>query len=169
MPLNPQKILSSSQVRQPPTTTRTPPQMHQYSIYITTPKSSMDIHRAIRTISPTTARMTCRKVAKSVALRDIEIARLQGENQSLKHQLEASTRTTKRQRVNYCAQDTFATIVEIKTAQLAIGMVEAMDALPPPTAESVLPNQGICTASNVQDTTAFKNIQSIWQIDPSLQ
>lgn len=123
VPLNPQKTLSSSQVQQPPEPASTPPQIRRYSIYITTPKSSMDIHRAIRTISPTTARITCRKVAKSVALRDIEIARLQGENQSLKHQLEASTRTTKRRRVNYCAQDTFATIVEIKTAQLAIGMV----------------------------------------------
>lgn len=168
-PLNPRKTLESSQVQQPPISDRTPPRSRQYHIDITTPAKATDIHRAIRLISPSTIAITCRKVTKSVGLRDTEILRLQRENQALRSQLQESTRTTKRRRVEYDAQDTFVTIREIKTAQMAMGLVEETTALEPPTAASILPNRAISTASNVAGNAPFQNMQFNWQIDPALQ
>jgi 4-hydroxybenzoate polyprenyltransferase len=169
VPFDPQRTLTSSQVRQPLVPVTTPPQLRRHHRYINTPTSAMDAHRAIRLISPTTARMTCRKVAKSIAIRDTEITELRRENHSLQARLQLTARPAKRKRVDYCAQDTFATIVEVRVAQLAMEVVEAVGPTLTPVLAPILPQRVILRASNTRGNPELLNMQYNWQIDPALQ
>lgn len=91
------------------------------------------------------------------------------ENQRLKQQLEVTTRTTKRRRVEYDPQDTFASIVEVRAAQIAIGLLDDTEVIQTPPENVILPNQVISAASILQPNMSFQNMQHNWQIDPDLQ
>ncbi|KAJ8111260.1 hypothetical protein OPT61_g6103 [Boeremia exigua] len=162
-PYNPELVLLSSQITgRPSTPPATDLTADSAEALLATPQSAQALYKAQQLLSRSenlsrSTQLVLRKAGKSIAMKNTQAAKLQAENQSLRHQLQSSKNTYLKKRVQVNPNERFSNVEVIKAAIDRAAALQAQEA-------TLTPEKQAQKAAAAAAAASLDSMCSSWQI-----